>query len=154
VQADETVFGRRAGLLRHLPLTGRRWSIVLPLRRRGRSTGVLWVAGAGVLGDDDVAFYSMVASQLAGTAELVGGTEGTLPDPTVAGPVAALTRREREILSLLATGLTSREIAEQLVLSPRTVEWHRSRIQASLGVSGRAELTRIAREARGLLRAA
>jgi two-component system, NarL family, response regulator NreC len=53
-----------------------------------------------------------------------------------------LTVREREVLRLVALGHTSCEIADRLVLSVRTVEAHRARIQARLGVSSRAELVR------------
>jgi two-component system response regulator NreC len=56
-----------------------------------------------------------------------------------------LSAREREIVMLLASGYTNREIAERLVLSIRTVEWHRARIQWKLGVSGRAALVGRAR---------
>jgi DNA-binding CsgD family transcriptional regulator len=56
-----------------------------------------------------------------------------------------LSRREREVLALLALGHTNREIAEQLELSVRTVEWHRARIQAKLHVTGRAALAQVAR---------
>jgi two-component system response regulator NreC len=56
-----------------------------------------------------------------------------------------LSGREREILALLGLGHTNREIAEQLALSVRTVEWHRARIQAKLGVTGRAALAQVAR---------
>jgi DNA-binding CsgD family transcriptional regulator len=61
-----------------------------------------------------------------------------------------LSRREREVLALLALGHTNREIAEQVHLSIRTVEWHRARIQAKLQVTGRAALAQVAR-AHGLL---
>ena len=40
------------------------------------------------------------------------------------GPLAALTAREREIAMLVAAGRTNREVAEQLVLSARTIEAH------------------------------
>ncbi|MCU1359481.1 MAG: HTH-type transcriptional regulator malT, partial [Ilumatobacteraceae bacterium] len=52
-----------------------------------------------------------------------------------------LTDREREIATLAARGLTSRAIAEQLVVSTRTVENHLQRVYMKLGVTGRAELT-------------
>jgi len=61
-----------------------------------------------------------------------------------------LTSRERNIVRLLALGHTNGEIAERLVLSVRTVETHRARIQTRLGLSSRAELVRWALE-RGLL---
>jgi two-component system, NarL family, response regulator NreC len=55
-----------------------------------------------------------------------------------------LSPREIEIVRLIALGFTSREIASKLHLSRRTVETHRSRIQAKLGVTTRAELVRFA----------
>ena len=70
-------------------------------------------------------------------------------DPGAPAP-DKLSRREREILALLALGHTNREIAERVHLSVRTVEWHRARIQSKLHVTGRAALAQIAR-AHGLV---
>jgi DNA-binding NarL/FixJ family response regulator len=53
-----------------------------------------------------------------------------------------LTAREREIAELVASGRTNREIAEQLVLSPRTIEAHLRSIYGKLEVRSRVELTR------------
>ena len=50
-----------------------------------------------------------------------------------------LTRRERQVLDLLAEGLTNAQIAERLVISPRTAEHHVARVLAKLGLSNRAE---------------
>lgn len=55
-----------------------------------------------------------------------------------------LSPREIEVLRLMALGHTNREIGEQLDLSIRTVETHRSHIQQKLGLTSRAELTRYA----------
>lgn len=55
-----------------------------------------------------------------------------------------LTAREAEVLGLLALGHTSREIAEKLDLSARTVESHRSHIQQKLRLDTRPELVRYA----------
>ena len=63
----------------------------------------------------------------------------------------ALTARELEVLTLIAEGQTSREIAQQLVLSPKTVDRHRENIMAKLNLHSRAELVRYAIE-RGLIR--
>ena len=52
-------------------------------------------------------------------------------------PGADLTVREREIAKLVAVGLTNREIAERMYLSPRTVEAHLARLFAKLGVATR-----------------
>ncbi|HMQ26429.1 MAG TPA: helix-turn-helix transcriptional regulator, partial [Acidimicrobiales bacterium] len=54
--------------------------------------------------------------------------------------IVPLTKREREIALLGAEGLSSRQIAERLVVSIRTVDNHLARVYDKLGVSGRAEL--------------
>jgi len=61
-----------------------------------------------------------------------------------------LTPRESQVLALIAEGYTSREIAEELVLSAKTVERHRENIMSKLDVHNRVELVRYALE-RGLL---
>ena len=53
-----------------------------------------------------------------------------------------LSEREQEVLSLVATGSTNKEIAAQLHLSPHTVKEHTSSIYRKLGVRNRAEATR------------
>lgn len=55
-----------------------------------------------------------------------------------------LSRRELEVLKLIALGHTNREIADRLYLSVRTVESHRAHIQQKLGVSSRSGLVRYA----------
>ena len=61
-----------------------------------------------------------------------------------------LSPREREVLHLLAQGLTGPEVAERLFISPRTVETHRSNVLAKLGLRGQTELVHYA-IGRGLL---
>ena len=79
--------------------------------------------------------------------------EGRDASPQADEHLEPLTAREREILELLAAGLTNREIAQRLVLSARTVETHVARITAKLGVNSRARA--VARAvARGILGAA
>jgi DNA-binding NarL/FixJ family response regulator len=56
------------------------------------------------------------------------------------GP-ASLTGREREIMNLIAQGLRNGEIAEQFVLSEKTVKNHVNRIYAKLGATNRAQAT-------------
>lgn len=63
-----------------------------------------------------------------------------------------LSKREVDVLRLIALGHTNTEIAEQLYLSVRTVETHRSHIQRKLRLSTRAELVSYALE-RGLIKA-
>ena len=59
-----------------------------------------------------------------------------------AGEDGPLTAREREIAELVAAGRTNREVAEQLVLSERTIEAHLRNVYAKLGVRSRVELAR------------
>jgi DNA-binding NarL/FixJ family response regulator len=58
--------------------------------------------------------------------------------------LGVLTSREREILQLIVEGRTVPEIARLLVISPKTVEGHKTRIMARLGVRNRTELIRFA----------
>jgi two-component system response regulator NreC len=66
------------------------------------------------------------------------------------GPPDDLSQREVDVLRLIALGHTNAEIGEQLYLSVRTVETHRSHIQQKLRLSTRAELVGYALE-RGLI---
>ena len=72
--------------------------------------------------------------------DYVSRTEGS----DQASMLADLTERELEVLRLIVDGLTSREIAESLVISPNTVERHRQNIMSKLGLHNRAELVRYA----------
>jgi len=62
-----------------------------------------------------------------------------------------LSPREKEIMSLLAEGYSSKEIADQLVISPSTVHSHRGNLMDKLGLNNRRELIQYARK-RGLIR--
>lgn len=87
---------------------------------------------------------------------------GTFISPSVTAPVLMsageqhsapdlpLTRREREVLKLIASGLTNRRIAEKLFISVKTVETHRARILKALDSHNTADLVRYAVE-KGLL---
>ncbi len=63
---------------------------------------------------------------------------------------SGLTEREREILKLVAEGLTNHQIAERLFISPKTVDTHRTHIMDKLNLHSRAELVKYAMR-RGLL---
>ncbi|MEU4218198.1 response regulator transcription factor [Actinoplanes sp. NPDC026623] len=69
-----------------------------------------------------------------------------------AGRMTTLTRRECEVLTLVASGLSNQDIAVALVLSPLTVKTHVSRIMAKLAARDRAQLVIAAYES-GLVRA-
>jgi len=61
-------------------------------------------------------------------------------------PVEPLTRREIDVLRLLARGNTNRQIADLLTLSVRTIESHRANLMGKLGLSSRVELVTYAEE--------
>jgi DNA-binding CsgD family transcriptional regulator/tetratricopeptide (TPR) repeat protein len=86
------------------------------------------------------AFRALGARSDADEAATVLRSLGTrtrgVPAPRTSGP---LTGREREVLALLAEGLSNQQIAERLFLSKRTVEHHVGGIFAKLGVSTRGE---------------
>jgi DNA-binding NarL/FixJ family response regulator len=71
--------------------------------------------------------------------------EGDLAEGPVAGapglpPSGPLTRRQREVADLVAQGLSDREIAARLVISPRTAESHVEQILTRLGFRSRAQV--------------
>jgi len=92
-----------------------------------------WVAGKAMT--QERAFEYALSSPDPATRRLT-----TLQEASTEAPTAALTRREREIAGLVAQGLTNRQIAEQLVLSVRTVDVHSSNIMRKLGLHSRAQV--------------
>jgi DNA-binding NarL/FixJ family response regulator len=66
------------------------------------------------------------------------------PAPDSTPPIKTLTRREREVLQLLAEGKSNKEIGAALRISVKTAETHRARLMAKLGVHSMAELVRYA----------
>lgn len=60
--------------------------------------------------------------------------------------VNSLSRREKEIMRLIARGYSSRQIAEQLFISPHTVNTHRKNIWYKLDINSYAELLKFARQ--------
>jgi predicted ATPase/DNA-binding CsgD family transcriptional regulator len=100
------------------------------------------------------AFAAAWAQGRAMTPEQAVAAQGQKPAPptttTMTPPTypAGLTGREVEVLRLLAGGLTDLQIAEKLILSPRTVHAHISSIYSKLGVTSRSVATRYAIEHR------
>lgn len=92
------------------------------------------------------------------TLETVMGVQGKAalaqnPQPLIAPKArpsypAGLTAREVEVLRWVAAGYTDNEIAEKLIISPRTVSTHLTSIYNKLGVASRTAATRFAVEQR------
>jgi ATP/maltotriose-dependent transcriptional regulator MalT len=112
-------------------------------------TRVLLAAAARDLGDQDTAETELDAArasfQQLGAAPDLARLEGLMAKE-VAGLQGGLTGREVQVLSLVATGMTNRAIATQLVISEKTVARHVSNIFAKLGVSSRSAATAFAYE--------
>ena len=105
---------------------------------------LLMAQACGELGDHDTASMELDAARrvfeqlgaapaLARVAELSGARKQTAP--------GGLTPREVDVLRLVATGATNREVADRLVISEKTVARHVSNIFSKLGVTSRAAAT-------------
>jgi HD-GYP domain-containing protein (c-di-GMP phosphodiesterase class II)/DNA-binding CsgD family transcriptional regulator len=79
-------------------------------------------------------------------AAVIGGAGLTSRGPVRSVAPAGLSDREVEVLRLVARGLSNREIADRLVVSPRTAEHHVQHIYAKIGVSSRAAAALFAME--------
>jgi DNA-binding NarL/FixJ family response regulator len=100
-----------------------------------------------VIADGDALLSPSVTRRLIG--ELVAAPESRRASPE---QLEALTEREREIMAVVARGLSNDEIAELLTISPATVKTHVSRAMVKLGARDRAQLVVLAYQT-GLVRA-
>lgn len=88
--------------------------------------------------DGELVMPRRMAARLVQRLEEAARSARSSPDPTL----GTLTERETEVLHLIADGLTDREIAAALTISPRTVTTHVSGILHKLGARNRAEAAR------------
>jgi two-component system response regulator DesR len=118
------------------------------IRKVSPGTRVLLISGAGVIspfvarsaGASGFISKDWSAVDVVKAVRMVSlGTEVFADHAPLDSP---LSEREQEVLSLIATGSTNKEIAGHLHLSPHTVKEHTSAIYRKLGVRNRAEATR------------
>jgi NarL family two-component system response regulator LiaR len=93
------------------------------------------VVAAGLQEGRALSLREAIAVAAAVTAPTAGERIGS-------GPSGGLTRREREVLGLVAEQKTDQEIADALFLSPRTVNWHVRSILVKLDCGSRREAVR------------
>ena len=113
----------------------------LGVRYDAARTRLLMAEACAAVGDHDAAAMESGAARVVldslATAEDLNATV----EPGTTSSFAGLTQRELEILRLLARGKTNRRIAEDLVISERTVASHVSHIFTKLGVTSRSAAT-------------
>jgi DNA-binding NarL/FixJ family response regulator len=80
------------------------------------------------------------------TRRLISEFVARPPDASLAAGLDVLTNREREVVALVAGGLTNDEIADRMVISPATAKTHVSRAMTKLGARDRAQLVVFAYE--------
>lgn len=102
---------------------------------------LLMARGCRMLGDDDTASLELEVARRIFT-RLGADPDVRIVDDYVPREAShGLTRRELQVLRLLATGMTNRAIADELVVSPRTIDTHVTNIFTKLGVSSRSSAT-------------
>jgi DNA-binding NarL/FixJ family response regulator len=115
-----------------------------------------WNAGQALSPVEAAAEAVALAADLAGEGQVEATLEAESPTPGGGAESCALacpplvpgglSRREVEVLQLVAEGLTNAQIAERLFLSPKTVSSHLVSIFGKLGVTSRTSATRFAIE--------
>jgi DNA-binding CsgD family transcriptional regulator/tetratricopeptide (TPR) repeat protein len=134
---------RRAGSPAHRQVAGAAAALRVPRHAVGRDRpGVAYAAGAV----RDCPAGWVVDRQL--TSDAVAGVTALFAESTaeVVTPLDALTKAERAVAELVAEGLTSRQIATRLFVSPRTVDAHLSHIYRKLEIASRAKLAALMAE--------
>jgi DNA-binding NarL/FixJ family response regulator len=106
----------------------------------GERTDPVDRAGGLLIGADDYVVKPVDPGELiARVLRLLERTRGNGRAPGSNAKLASLTQRENQVLKLLADGLTQDEIAERLVISPKTVATHIQRVLGKLEVQSRTQ---------------
>jgi len=108
--------------------------------------GRAWTEGRQLSPAQTIALVESFHSSLQNTSNTLGTVPASTTSQTSQTYPAELTAREIEVLRLLAEGLTNKQIAAHLVLSPKTVGRHVESIFSKTGVNSRAAATRFAIE--------
>jgi predicted ATPase/DNA-binding CsgD family transcriptional regulator len=97
----------------------------------------LWAEGAAMNSSASVRLALSEEGDLLGVSATAAPTTGAVIS---SAPASALTAREDEVVALLAAGLSNRDIARELVISPATAARHVANILAKLGFSSRSQV--------------
>ena len=103
---------------------------------------------AGRLRQAHTLFAGLRAAPFLARAEQELAACGLRRQPTAARPALALTDRETEVAHLAGQGLTNAEIAAELFITPKAVEYHLGNIYAKFGIKGRHQLRRLLSDSR------
>ncbi len=116
--------------------------------RFGRDVPVLFVSGERTESFDRVAGFLIGGDDYLtkpfAPDELLARVQALLRRSRPVAPPLGLTSREHEVLRLLAEGLTQRQIAEELVIAPKTVGTHIEHVLTKLDAHSRAQAVAIA----------
>ena len=137
-------FGRHTGI----DLPGEPSGLMPSREWKQRVRGQPWYPGETVITGIGQGYMLVTPVQLASATAMAAAapaapampapdTAGEIPD---SGPVVHLTQREEEILTLVAKGQSSKQIARALGISPKTVEFHRSNLLKKHRVKSAVEL--------------
>lgn len=115
--------------------TGQRWTRELEVHGHYADERIMRRNGGQL-------FWCRVRGQAMDPAAPLARAVWSFADLSAERPVAALSRRERQVGMLLVEGLTAKEIARRLEISPRTVHVHKNRLMTRFGVRNSLELVR------------
>jgi DNA-binding NarL/FixJ family response regulator len=135
-----------------------RWALYAELRRvealvrEGADEARLTAALRDVHARAEALGSILVLAEVNQLAQRAGATSSAprpplVPDGPGGSDLDRLTRREREVLDLVAAGATNRQVADRLFISEKTASVHVSRILTKLGVTNRQEAGAVARRA-------